>query len=738
MISPDEKIKELETQVSKLKSSVEELRVLNDIAVSSGKAASIDQILNLIVQKSIKAADAEQGSILLVTKNTGKPFTTMVRQDDTSSLQRNYHIGMDITGWVLYNKKPLIIEDLSADERFHPGDDEKKEVHSVLCVPIWYEGDIIGLMMLVNKKNGKSFTKDDMTLFSIISVQAGQLIRNLELQRRSFHEREEAAKLQELDKLKTNFFTSISHEFRTPLTLILNPAKQILELNENQKTRELADLILSSGIKLKNLTDQILDLSKIEAGQMKLEAVQGNITRTVRDTVLSFKSLAETKQIQLLVNAEEDIIVCFDRDKMYKILSNLLSNAIKFTQRKGEVSVEIRLFTESNTNKDNQKALPVILEITVEDNGPGIPAEHLPEIFDRYYRVEDNSGKYEGTGIGLALVKELVELHKGSVSVKSKEGKGTKFQLKFPVVTEPPPCPSPKSSDEGGKAADGKIPNEVPGSISKFPASPVPGAENRIDSEVNIKGNPVLLIIEDNDSLRKYVADILVDYYKIIQAKDGDTGLLMAFENIPDLIISDIMMPGMDGIRLSRELKSDARTSHIPLILLTARSAVAEKVEGLESGADDYITKPFEASELKARISSLLKQRERIHAHFKEKGIVFNDESFTSIDKRFLKDVAEVINKHISDPGFGVQSLSEELAVSRSLLHRKLDSLIGEPPADLMRRLRLNKAAKLIEQKWGNMAEISLEVGFTNPSYFAKCFQKQFGFQPSRYHQKKV
>ncbi|MEJ2193785.1 MAG: GAF domain-containing protein [Ignavibacteriaceae bacterium] len=223
----DKRIRELEAEILRLKSSVEELKVLNEIAVTSGKATDIDQILHLIVQRSISAIDAEQGSILLTTKNKDEPLMTFVRQDDTSSIKHDYHIGTNITGWVLHNRKPLLIENLSEDRRFKPTEKEKKDIHSVLCVPIWFEGEIIGVMMLINKKNKKYFSSNDLTLFSIISVQTGQLIKNLELQKETFQERKETEKLQELDKIKTNFFTNISHEFRTPLTLIFGPAKDI-------------------------------------------------------------------------------------------------------------------------------------------------------------------------------------------------------------------------------------------------------------------------------------------------------------------------------------------------------------------------------------------------------------------------------------------------------------------------------------------------------------------------------
>ena len=735
MIRPDQKIKELEEKISKLKSSVEELRVLNDIAVSSGKAVSVDQILNLIVHKSVNAASAEQGSILLVTKNTSKPFKTIVRQDDTSSLKHNYHIGMDITGWVLHNKKPLIIQDLSTDERFHPGDEEKKEIRSVLCVPIWFEGDIIGLMMLVNKKGGKCFTREDMTLFSIISVQAGQLIKNLELQRKYFKERVDAEKLQEMDKLKTNFFTNISHEFRTPLTMILSPAQQIRELNDVAKIRELADLIYTSGLKLKQMTDQILDLSKIEAGQVCLETAEGNIIEVIDNIVLSFQSYAETKRIKLNFFSDSKAVFCFDKDKIEKILGNLLSNALKFTKNEGSVNVTAAVH---NSEPDDNESGKKIFEITVEDTGIGIPSGQLSNIFNRYYRVEKGTGEYEGTGIGLSLVKELVELHKGTISVESKEGKGTTFRVRLPMGLKSA-LPSVKSSQTEAEATASR---DEAAEVSKLTGVnrnvKVNDNEDLIYSELNNKVKPVLLIIEDNSKLRKYVSGILGDLYKTFQAENGKTGLDKAFEIIPDLIVSDIMMPELDGITLSGKLKSDLRTSHIPVVLLTARSAVSDKIEGLDSGADDYIVKPFEASELLARIRNLLAQRQRIHQHFKAKGIILDDTRLTSIDQKFLQDAVKIINDHISDISFSVEMFAAELAVSRSVLHRKIDSLIGESPSDLIRRLRLNKAARLIEQKWGNMAEISLEVGFSNPSYFARCFQKQFGFPPSQYHQSRV
>ena len=714
MIKKDNKILELEKEISRLKSSVNELKILNEIALFSGRATDIDQILNLIVQKSVKAIEAEQGSILLVTQNKEEPFKTIIRQDDTSSLKHNYHIGKNITGWVLLNKEPLIIENLRKDKRFKPSTEDKKDIHSLLCVPIWFEGKIIGVIMLINKKNQKYFSQNDLTLVSIISVQAGQLIKNLQLQQESLEKKKEAEKLNELDKIKTNFFTNISHEFRTPLTLILGPSKQILENTNEIKTREDADIIFRSAGKLNRLVNQLLDLSSIEAGKMKLKTSRQDLIPIVEHTVLAFHSFAERKKISLkFIPKQKEIFFFLDKDKLDKILNNVLSNALKFTPGGGCVNVEV------DKNKDS-------VEISISDTGIGIPKKQLDKIFDRFYQVDQNiSSEIQGTGVGLSLTKELVELHKGKILVESEEGKGSIFNILLPL----------------GK--DHLLPDEIV-EIKEQKEKIIPGFDSSfdeaikntvtIDSFENVF-TPSLLIIEDNPDLRKYVTKILTDYYKILEACDGEEGLKKSFEIIPDLIISDIMMPKMNGFQLCKALKSDSRTSHIPIILLTAKATLKDKIEGIETGADEYLMKPFEAEELKARINNLLEQRKRIHDHFQKYEFLLDDSGFTPMDQKFLQNTLQIINKHISDGNFSVEMLAENLAVHRSLLHQKLVALIGQPPNELIKMIRLNKAAKLIEHKSGNISEIALEVGFKNPSYFSDCFQKQFGFSPSQYHQ---
>jgi signal transduction histidine kinase/DNA-binding response OmpR family regulator len=533
-------------------------------------------------------------------------------------------------------------------------------------------------------------------------------------------------KLSEIIQLQNRFFTNISHEFRTPLTLILGPSKQILEQTKNDKIKEEIKLIYRNANKLNILANQLLDISRIEAGRMKFRTTKLNIVPIIKRIIYTFQSFAERKRILLDFHSElEEIILYIDEDKIDKILSNILSNALKFTPNGGTINMNICI----NTNT---------VEITISDNGIGIPKDQIDKIFDRFYQVDNKLSKeYEGTGVGLSLTKELVELHKGKIFVDSEVGKGSTFKVMLPMGTAHllPHEIVKKIRKEDETIEENKFKPLIPGLIDEN----ILNEDNSLNQKRNIESfekaeKPLLLIIEDNSDVRKYIIDILCNYYRIAEATNGEEGLYKSFEEIPDLIISDIMMPRMDGIKLCQSLKTDTRTSHIPIILLTAKATLNDKLEGLQAGADEYIMKPFEAEELKTRIKNLLAQRKRIHEHFQKFEIIIDEKKMTSLDQKFLQQTFALINHHLSDSDFTVEELATNLAVSRSLLHKKLVVLLGEPPREIIKRIRLNKAARLIEKKSGNIAEIAFEVGFSNPSYFAECFQKQFGFSPSQYH----
>ena len=547
-------------------------------------------------------------------------------------------------------------------------------------------------------------------------------MRRVKLKHEYEMSRFEAKKLHEVDEMKSRFFANISHEFRTPLTLILGPVKEFIQGEKDSKKKKELSIIYRNAERLNNLVNQLLDLSKLEAGKMKLETYAENIIPLLKGLVLSFASLAERKKIQLNFNSGfSELTVYLDRDKIEKIINNLLSNAFKFTMEGGTIGVTV--------NKTAKAA-----EIIISDNGIGIPEDRLQNIFNRFYQVDgSHTREQEGTGIGLALTKELVNLHKGEIEVKSKEGKGTTFIIKLPLG---------KAHLKSEEILAGK--KEKVEAISPF-SGIIPEEETpkeRMDIELYMEtdvsagkaGKPLLLIVEDNTDVRNYIKGYLENEYRILEAKDGKEGLEKAVEHIPDLIVSDVMMPRLDGFQLCEKIKTDERTSHIPLILLTAKASGRDKIEGLETGADDYIMKPFDAKELVVRVKNLIAQREKIIEHFKRQGLFeISNLQIASRDKKFISKAIDIINENISAEDFDVTYLAKEIGLSRVQLHRKLVALIGHSPGDVIRLVRLTKAAKLIQSKFGNISEIALEVGFNNPANFAKAFRLQFGVAPSEY-----
>jgi CheY-like chemotaxis protein/AraC-like DNA-binding protein/anti-sigma regulatory factor (Ser/Thr protein kinase) len=448
---------------------------------------------------------------------------------------------------------------------------------------------------------------------------------------------------------------------------------------------------------------------------MKLEVSEQNIIQLLKGSFLSFASLAERKKITFKLNTtEENLDVYIDEDKVEKVINNLLSNAFKFTQEGGIIELKV--------SKDEE-----YVNISIQDTGVGIPKEKISKIFDRFYQVDGtHKREYEGTGIGLALSKELIELHKGKIGVESVEGKGTTITISIPLGKKHFKTEEIRKYVRVEKTDTDLIPESMLFEETKY---------EKFNANAIIETKKLLmLLVEDNSDVRSYIRENMENEYTILEAVNGEEGLKKSIEHIPDLIVSDIMMPKMDGFELCEKLKTDERTSHIPVILLTAKATSKDKITGYETGADDYIMKPFDVKELRVRVKNLIEQRKKLREHFLQEGIFSLDsKDITSIDRKFFERAIKIINEHLSDLSFGVESFASELSIGRTTLYKKLIAIVGEPPGDFIKRIRLSKANELIKIKSGNISEIALEVGFNNPAYFSECFKKQFGVTPSKY-----
>jgi signal transduction histidine kinase/AraC-like DNA-binding protein len=517
-------------------------------------------------------------------------------------------------------------------------------------------------------------------------------------------------KLQEVDRLKSNFFANISHEFRTPLTLIKGPIEQ-LELHPKEKlSRENIKMIRRNTDRVLTLVNQLLDLSKIDGGSLKLEVQEGEIFQFLRAVTSSFSSHAAQRNIGYNVQIPQpEFLTAFDRDKVEKVMNNLLSNAFKFSESGSLVSVDISCDRGG-------------IKIQVTDNGKGIPKEKLPFIFDRFYQVDSTATKEkEGSGIGLSLTKNLVQLMNGTIEVSSDIGKGTVFTVHLPLVE------IRSTAQERQEQSTINRPSIVSKIDSGAGLFHLEKADNR--------DLPEILLVEDNADMRQYIKEHLIDFYRVRESINGKAGLKNARANPPDLIITDWMMPKMNGMELCKKLKSDVHTSHIPVIMLTAKAGMDNKLEGLETGADDYLTKPFDGMELLVRTKNLIQQRQKLRELFSTKEVKLDPKKITvtSIDQKFLEKVLALLEKNFPDPDFGVPQMQDALAMSKTQLHRKLKALTNEAPGELLRNFRLKRAAQLLSQKADSVTQIAYKVGFNNLSYFAKCFKELYGVAPSAY-----
>jgi signal transduction histidine kinase/DNA-binding response OmpR family regulator len=558
--------------------------------------------------------------------------------------------------------------------------------------------------------------------FMIIGVALywlARIIKSKEILKRELEfEHLEAEINKENTAAKLQFFTNISHEFRTPLTLILGPLQQILSnYNGSNEMYKKLMVIESSSNHLLSLINRLMDFRKFENKQFVLESAQGNIVKFLNEIFLSFTEFAKVgNYTYTFYSNNEDIQVYFDRYKLERVFYNLISNAFRYTPNGGIISIKIL---------KNEKS--VVIEIG--DSGIGIPDEYIDKIFDLFFEVpnqknvENNFNK--GTGIGLSIVKNIVELHKGTITVENKSPNGAVFAVKLLLGND--------HLSENEILKDFKISDDL-----SFYTSQLNGTESKVEEEgFDIETNnekPTILVVEDHKVLRNFIKNLLKPDYNVLVAENGLKGLKKALKYVPDLVVSDVIMPEMVGTELCAKIKENIKTSHIPVILLTARTSFVYKIEGLESGADDYISKPFNLVEFKLRIENLLNSTQRLKEKFSSQDIFSASEITSStLDEQLFKKALKVVEDNISNEQLDVQLFCSEIGVSRTMLFTKVKAWTNCTPNEFIQEIRMKRAAQLLEQTNLNISQISYKVGFNNPKYFSKCFQKRFGETPSQY-----
>lgn len=528
----------------------------------------------------------------------------------------------------------------------------------------------------------------------------------------------------ELTHSRLVFFTNISHELRTPLTLIADPVEMLLEdTGIKGKSRELLKMVQRNALALQQLVSNILDFRKIQNGKMELKLYRFDIVKTLTMWVGDFQLTAERKQIRLHLDVDDlkgshEMIA--DQEKISRIVFNLLSNALKYTPAGGEIFVSLK---DEGAN----------LRLDVKDTGKGISQDEADKIFERFFQAK---GAASGTGIGLALVKSFVELHHGEARVESELGKGSDFIVVIPREQEGDSQVIHNDVDivdnsVNASASTGK--NVVDESVLQY-IDDGDRSRGKVQQLVSENTNrPTVLVIDDNTDIRQYERTLLQDEYIVLEAADGKEGLAVALKEVPDLVICDVMMPVMDGLELTEQLKTNTATSHIPVIMLTAKNLEEHRAEGYEHGADSYITKPFHSKVLLARIENLLRQRQllkNLYQGTKEAEKEISEAHLEDRDKQFLKQLQAIIQQNLSDSEFGVEDMGQQIGLSRVQLYRKVKAMTGSSVVDLLRKARLAKARRLLETRSMSVSEVAYEVGFSAPSYFTKCFKEEYGMLP--------
>jgi signal transduction histidine kinase/DNA-binding response OmpR family regulator len=550
----------------------------------------------------------------------------------------------------------------------------------------------------------------------------------LELQKMQIEEM--SSKVHKADQKKLSFFTNISHELRTPLTLILGPVEKLITGNSlSDSGRPLLSMVRRNTLHLYNLINQLLDIHKLDTGNIKLKLSKGELVSYCRGIYSTFCHLAEENKINFHFSTQaENLSGWFDRDIIEKILNNLLSNAFKYTPQNGEIN--IALSASSYIEKE-----PSLIKISVSDNGKGIPEDQIQYVFDRFYQVENsNTGFNTGTGIGLAYTKELIELHKGKINVDSRLNLGTTFTVTLPIDGSFYSDFEKSTVElESGKTDTIEIRQKYLEQLIALENEKV----SIQDDSGSADENKIMLIVDDNSDMRRFIKTIFEDEYSILEAQDGNTGLDKASKFVPDIIISDVMMPGMNGLELCSKLKSNIQTNHIPILILTAKTGEENEIEGLKTGVDDYITKPFNSEILEMKVSGLLASREKLKEYFKREFLLKPHEvKLFSPEDEFLRKAVKIVEDNISNPDLNVEMLMKELGVSRTQLFRKLKAITNYSANQFVRNIKLKRAAQLLQQRTNNITEVLYLSGFNSPSYFTSCFKEMYGCLPKDYQAK--
>ncbi|OOQ59414.1 hybrid sensor histidine kinase/response regulator [Mucilaginibacter pedocola] len=537
-------------------------------------------------------------------------------------------------------------------------------------------------------------------------------IRKLRAQFAIEKERGEAQRMHELDLMKIKFLTNVSHEFRTPLSLIMAPVDKVIQQVDEPEVKRQLLTVNRNAKRLLNLVNQLLDFRKMEHQQLKLQKTNGDIISFIKDLSFAFTDVAEQKHIRFIFDSEVAAYhTCFDHDKMERIMFNLLSNAYKFTLEGGSVSVMLTVV--EGDDKGQQR-----LEIKVADTGIGMPKDKLALIFDPFFQNDlPDSMLNQGSGIGLSITKEFIKLQGGEITVESEPDKGSCFTVLLPVIRI-----------AGGSGSDAPVHESYEPAVEVVPA--LLEQKDKRDSK-----KQTVLLVEDNDELRFYIKDNLSSAFNVIEAENGKKGWQKALAQHPNLIVSDITMPEMNGIDLCVKIKADKRTSHIPVILLTAMTGEDQQLKGLETGATDYLTKPFNFDILQSKIKNILSQQESMRKTYTKQVEVNPSEMVTdSPDEAFFKKVLVLIDKNISNPNFSVEELSSEVFVSRYTLYKKILAMTGKTPNEFVRSMRMKRAAQLLESGHLTISQVCHKVGFKSQKYFVKMFKEEFNSIPSKYH----